>query len=283
MPRQRGGLVDFYPLWGGVAVFVALAVLWPRAPAPEAPADASVPADAVVAPKRAPAGRRLQWRISGRAMPPPAELQACLGSLGYGRALVSGLAADYGIQWPTPPLLQTLRLEEGALRLSTPTEGSCHLAAGLHVATAACLKAPGASLRDPATDRSWTPKQWPAPSAGGGLPVEALVKVVDGQTRGLASFGLPELAGAETKLLLAAAGAGIVACKAEAAARSLEEARSRPPARPKVSLPKPARPVRPKSRPKPATPLPRPKPATPLPRPKPATKPKPSFMPEYRE
>ncbi len=193
-----------YPLWIGLLAVAAAAVWWvrqpPPAPAPVAPrapasaaAAATVPADAgppVIPPS-------LRWRVEGRPALPDAEsLQGCLRGFAQEGAVVSrdgaGLAVHAaGVSLRVAPVA-------GALEVATPGAADRRALLGLHLAAAGCLRADGATLVDPELDRRFTGADWPAPSARGGIPVEAVVDlapVAGGVvSRGLARLELPEVA-----------------------------------------------------------------------------------------
>jgi len=277
-----GHLSRLYPLWIGLLASALFGLLLYEPGGRDAvdagSADAASPD--VAAPVRRPdAPASLVWRVEDRAAPEADALRQCLGELDYAAA-VTGLG-DLSVTWKG--VVTSVTPEGTGVRLATPAAGHCHDAAGLHIAAAFCLRADGATLVDPLLKRRRERDEWVRPRADGGLPMDALLKIVDRRTQGLARFGLPELEApsASTSALYRAAGAFLVGCDPEVGALTLvgggrgalthrsgasslveiEDARPKP-----VT---PTRATRRRRRPK----------APALPRP---AKPKPVFQPDYR-
>lgn len=208
------GPSGLFPLWLGVSAFAVIGGLWLATDAPVAPevtlADlgviegAEALAPGVDGPEDAPP-HGLVWTVTGRAAPDAATLGACLRArLPEQRPLVLGSAPHWTLTFGALPLPQSLQVEaDGALALRTPVVGDRRGVTLAHVATAACLQAPGARLRDPELGRDFAPGAWPEPGPTGGAPVEAFVIIEESgaerwRTQGLARLGRAEVGVAAT-------------------------------------------------------------------------------------
>ena len=277
-----------YPLWVGLGAAALFGwLLYDPTPA-ELSVDAGVVADAAPTDGRPaapePAPNTLVWQVEGRAVPDADELRRCLESLDYA-ANVTGIG-DLSVTWKG--VAQSV---SPGVRLATPGD-RCHDAAGLHIATAWCLRADAATLVDPLLGRRRDAAGWPRPRADGGLPIDALLAVSGDppRTRGLSRFGLPELEASSSMVALyRAAGAFLVGCDATADRIPLvsggSAALTHRPGR--TTLAAITLPPRPKPVPQPqAKPTsgrtPRARPASPaIPRPRPRPKPNSAF--KYRD
>ncbi len=233
--RRRGG--GLYPLWLGALALVGLTALWmsDEAPPPAAADDAGLDAAPVAQEASEPEPTRLTWIVAPRPPLDAAVLEDCMARGGYGRAAAVGAEP---VLVTHPGRIRPMRLQptthdgQPAVELSTPVEADARLAAALHVAAAACLYRPEATVHDPALDRRMTGADWPQLGESGGLPVRYLIAVdrVPGgwATRGLTRLGRAELAvaaerdedaAAAQRFVKAFAGAAVVA---EAGAERLE-------------------------------------------------------------
>lgn len=196
LQRRRGG--ETWPVWLGLATLVVVSALWATVEAPpdEAAADAAVATLDDAGPPTP--SRWMTWRVEGRDAPTAAALDACLAEQTWGDAIVADApGGGLTVAYPGLPFPQRLRAAEGDLTLATATDGDPHRAAGLHLASLACLAANAAAAVDVDLDRRFGPEDWPRPGARGGLPVDKLVAIEarDGVlvTRGLSRLGRQEL------------------------------------------------------------------------------------------
>ena len=283
---MNGTSGGYYPLWIGLAATGLFGwLLWDtKGPAAD-PADAE-PGDAArpdAAPDQPVPEDTLAWSVVGRPFPSAAELRACLEGQDY-VASVTGIG-DLTVAWKG--VVAGLTSAGDAVRLVTPAAGRCHDAAGLHLATAWCLRAPGATVRDALLGTERRADRWPRPRSDGGLPLDVLVTVTGDppRTLGLARFGLPEMTatGAGPATLYRAAGAFLVGCDPTASEIPLvgggRATLAHSPGAPTIA--RIEAPRRPEPRP-PTSSLDAPPRRPALPRPRRPSRPKPSFQPDYR-
>ncbi len=287
---SNGSGEQLYPLWIGIVATAFFGLLLWDTGAPDAPttdADAAAAPDAAppdAAPAAAPVPKdAVVWTVAGRPFPSPGALRSCLEKQDYTSG-VTGVG-DLTITWKS--VVQSVTPDGDALRLATSVGGRCWDAAALHIATAFCLRAPGATLRDPLLGMTRQADRWPRPRDDGGLPLDMLV-VIDGdppRTRGLRRFGLPELTapGVGPTTLYRAVGAFLVGCKPSATEIPLisggRATLVHTPGGPSVAT------IRAPRRPKPRAPTStadHPPRAPAIPRPRRPKRPKPSFQPDYR-
>jgi hypothetical protein len=139
----------------------------------------------------------MRWRVEGRpALPEPAALQDCLRGFGQEGAAVAREGAALRVHVAGASL--RVARPGDMVEVATPRAADRRALLGLHLATAGCLRADGATLVDPDLDRRFAGADWPAPSPRGGIPVDAVValEAVEGGhvSRGLARLDLPEVA-----------------------------------------------------------------------------------------
>lgn len=140
----------------------------------------------------------LLWWVDAAPLPSPTDLMACLDRSGQAPVQILSAQEGYSILTPGRTRPQTIFERGEQIWFKTPPLSSAHMQAYDHLALAACLKAPGATLYDPLLVRQWVGDEWPQKNQeSGGFPLDSLFLIRSEEnahfTFGLARLGLSEL------------------------------------------------------------------------------------------